>query len=107
MNQHDGNALNKGNARGDAGRRSSGSEDGRLEEKYRMEIDRLLDLRPEMVQYQREIERRLSHAGTFENRMAVLGIMMEDKLSQLKHHLDLLADKVTTWDAMASRSETH
>lgn len=78
-----------------------------MEEKYRMEIDRLLELRPEMADYQREIERRLSHAGTFENRMAVLGIMMEDKLGQLKYHLNLLADKVNSWEAKAFRRETN
>ena len=72
------------------------TEDVSMEELYQKEIDRLLEARPEMVEYQKEIQRRLSHAGSFQNRMAVLGIMMEDKLKQLQHHLTCLADQVQT-----------
>ena len=67
-----------------------------MEEFYQKEINRLLEARPEMAEYQKEIERRLSHAGSFQNRMAVLGIMMEDKLKQLQYHLTCLADQVQT-----------
>ena len=103
MNQHDSRSFNKNQDRLSEIKKPSGTEDVNMEEKYRKEIDRLLELRPEMVDYQREIERRLSHAGTFENRMAVLGIMMEDKLCQLKYHLSILAEKVNSWEAMANR----
>ena len=65
-----------------------------MEEYYQSEIDRLLEARPEMVDFQREIERRLAHAGNFQNRMAVLSIMMEDKLKQLQIHMNDLADIV-------------
>lgn len=72
------------------------TEDVSMEEMYRKEIDRLLEARPDMIEYQKEIERRLTHAGTFQNRMAVLSIMMEDKLKQLQYHLTCLADQVQT-----------
>jgi hypothetical protein len=103
MNQHDGGSFNKGQDGVGGIQKPSGTDGVKMEEKYRLEIDRLLEMRPEMVDYQKEIERRLSHAGTFENRMAVLGIMMEDKLSQLQYHLSILAEKVNAWESMNTR----
>ena len=78
----------------------TGTDPFKKEEVYRREIHRLLDMRPEMADFQKEIERRLNCAGTFQNRMAVLGIMMEVKLNELQQNLVALADKVCDWDAL-------
>lgn len=51
------------------------------------ELDRLLQERPKLKEFQEEIDRRLDNAGTFENRMAVLGIMIEAKLKDLREQL--------------------
>lgn len=56
----------------------------------RQEIDRLLKLRPEYRTFQNEIESRLNAAGRVENRLAVLGIMIEGKLKELEEQLLLL-----------------
>lgn len=54
------------------------------------ELYRLLEKRPELKEFQEEIDRRLENAGAFENRMAVLGIMIEAKLRELQHQLSNL-----------------
>ena len=54
------------------------------------ELYRLLEERPQLKEFQEEIDRRLENAGTFENRMAVLGIMIEAKLNELQHQLSNL-----------------
>ncbi|MCP4107128.1 MAG: hypothetical protein GY749_16570 [Desulfobacteraceae bacterium] len=41
------------------------------------ERDSLLERRPEMKEFQKEIDRLLAGAGSFENRMTVLEIMIE------------------------------
>ena len=54
------------------------------------EIQRLLKEHPEYGEYQAEIENRLAAAGSGQNRMAVLGFMMEAKLRELGEQLVLL-----------------
>ncbi|MBW1994168.1 MAG: hypothetical protein JRI77_06920 [Deltaproteobacteria bacterium] len=51
------------------------------------ERDALLKERPELRAFQKEIDWRLKCAGSFENRMAVLGIMMEANLKELQKQL--------------------
>ena len=41
--------------------------------------DRFLKEHPELRPFQEEIDRRLTHAGSIENRMAVLGFMMHEQ----------------------------
>jgi len=57
----------------------------------RKERDRLLEERPELKEYQKEIDRLLKNAGNLENRMAVLGLMMESKLKELGEQLSYLS----------------
>jgi hypothetical protein len=45
---------------------------------------------PEYREYQREIDRLLDKAGTMENRMAVLAMLMEGKLLELHQQLQKL-----------------
>jgi len=45
--------------------------------------DRFLAEHPELIPFQKVIERRLRGAGSIENRMTILGSMMEEKLLQL------------------------
>ena len=60
------------------------------------ERDVLLKERPELRAFQEEIDRRLKCAGSFESRMAVLGIMMEANLKelqkQMKHPFNITSD---------------
>jgi hypothetical protein len=49
-----------------------------------------LDRHPEYRQYQKEIDRLLDKAGTMENRMAVLAMLMEGKLLELHRQLQKL-----------------
>ena len=60
-----------------------------LEEAIR-ERDEFLDQNPSLINFQEEIDRRLSKAGTCENRMAVLGMMMEANMTALHNHLSYL-----------------
>ncbi len=53
----------------------------------REEQDRLLKERPSLKEFQKEIDRCLNNAGSSENRMAVLGIMMGAKLKELQEQL--------------------
>jgi hypothetical protein len=55
------------------------------------ERDRLLEEHPELREFQNEIDRRLDNAGSSENRMAVLAIMMEAKLKDLRDELSQLS----------------
>jgi len=52
-------------------------------------LARLLERRPELRPYQEEIERRLSNAGSIENRLAVLGFMMHEQLLRYDRDLSL------------------
>jgi len=60
-------------------------------ERARLERDRLLKEHPHLQAYQDEIDRMLAGAGSSENRMAVLGLMMEAKLNELQDQLSRLA----------------
>ena len=59
-------------------------------ERARRERNRLLEEHPHLRAYQDEIDRKLTGAGSTENRMAVLGLMMEAKLNELKDQLSRL-----------------
>ncbi len=61
-------------------------------EKARRERERLLRERPHLRVYQEEIDRMLAGAGSTQNRMAVLGLMMEAKLNELRDQLSNLAE---------------
>ena len=50
----------------------------------RQERDHLLEEHPELKEFQKKIDRCLDNAGGSENRMAVLGIMIEAKLKELR-----------------------
>ncbi|MBF0118825.1 MAG: hypothetical protein HQK79_08310 [Desulfobacterales bacterium] len=52
---------------------------------YQLEI--LIQNNPEKVKYQKEIERLMDGAVTFENRMAVLQLMMEANLIELQQEM--------------------
>jgi dsDNA-specific endonuclease/ATPase MutS2 len=65
----------------------------------RQDRDRLLEEHPELKEFQKKIERCLDNAGSSENRMAVLGIMIEAKLKELRDelsHLSLLMRQYKT-----------
>jgi len=57
----------------------------------RQERDRLLNEHPELKEFQKKIDRCLDNAGSSENRMAVLGIMIEAKLKDLRDELSHLS----------------
>jgi hypothetical protein len=57
----------------------------------RQERDRLLNEYPHLREFQENIDRCLDNAGSSENRMAVLGIMMEAKLKELRDELSQLS----------------
>lgn len=59
------------------------------------ERDAFLDAHPRMRTMQSEIDEMLMKAGPVENRMAVLGALMEFKLDELKGALVRLQDTVT------------
>ena len=58
----------------------------------RQERDRLLEEYPELNELQEKIDRCLDNAGSSENRMAVLAIMMEAKLKDLQDELSHLSN---------------
>lgn len=53
-------------------------------------LDRLIEQHPELKDTQEEIQDRLANAGTPDNRLAVLGIMIESKLQELQEQLSHL-----------------
>ncbi len=57
----------------------------------RKERDRLLNEHPDLKEFQKKIDRCLDNAGGSENRMAVLGIMIEAKLKDLRDELSHLS----------------
>ena len=61
-------------------------------EKARLERERLLREHPHLRAYQEEIDRMMAGAGSAENRMAVLGLMMETKLNELRDQLSRLSE---------------
>ena len=57
----------------------------------REERDRLINEYPDLREFQEKIDRCLDNAGSSENRMAVLGIMIEAKLKDLQEELTHLS----------------
>lgn len=57
----------------------------------RIERDRLLNEHPDLKEFQKKIDRCLDNAGSSENRMAVLAIMIEAKLKELRDELTHLS----------------
>jgi hypothetical protein len=57
----------------------------------RQERNRLLEEHPELKEFQKKIDRCLDNAGSYENRMAVLAIMIEAKLKELQDELSHLS----------------
>jgi len=57
----------------------------------RKERDRLLKEYPDLREFQKKIDRCLDNAGSSENRMAVLAIMIEAKLKELQDELSHLS----------------
>ena len=55
------------------------------------EQEALLEKYPHLKDFQENIDRMLMGAGNFENRMAVLGLMMEANLKELQKHLTHLS----------------
>ncbi|NNG02013.1 MAG: DUF3135 domain-containing protein [Desulfobacteraceae bacterium] len=56
--------------------------------------DRFLQQNPDLLCYQEEIDRVLNKAGGPQQRMAVLGFMMEAKLDELRRQLEKLTEIV-------------
>ena len=61
-----------------------------LGDRARDELERLLLLNPKYRTYQEEITSQLNAAGRIENRMAVIGVVLEAKLCELKTQLTAL-----------------
>lgn len=55
-------------------------------------LNAFLEANPHMQEFQKEIERRLSGAGSAHNRMVILKMMMEAKLLELRNALKGLVD---------------
>ena len=55
------------------------------------ERETLLEKYPHLKDFQKNIDRMLTGAGNFENRMAVLGFMMKANLKELQKHLTRLS----------------
>ncbi len=54
------------------------------------ELEHLLKTHPDLSGLQDEVERLLRNSGAFENRMAVLGLMIEAKLLELRNRISHL-----------------
>lgn len=61
-----------------------------LGERAREELERMLLLKPKYRDYQESITSQLNAAGRPENRMAVMGVLLEAKLHELKKELAVL-----------------
>jgi flagellar motility protein MotE (MotC chaperone) len=70
--------------------------------------DQLLKERPSLQAYQDEIDRALQNVIGYEDRMAVLGVMMEAKLQELGNSLAALQTVTRRFDAIlkAARERT-
>lgn len=58
------------------------------------ERERLLENNPRLIGLQKEIDKRMANAGNFENRMAILMIMLEAKLNELRDQMIVLQSKL-------------
>ena len=72
----------------------------------RKERDRLLEEYPDLREYQKEIDRCLDNAGSAENRMAVLAVMIEAKLRELQNELSHLSVVLHAVHKPVSHSDT-
>jgi hypothetical protein len=55
------------------------------------ERDSFLEKHPNLMGFQKEIDRRMRGTGSSQNRMAILAMMMDEKLAELRHNLISLA----------------
>lgn len=62
-----------------------------MEETAQKERDQLLKERPKLKKFQNEIDRILDNSGNSENRMSVLGILIEGRLKELQSQLSRLS----------------
>ncbi len=54
------------------------------------EREELLEQKPKLKAFQKEIDRLVKNSGNFENRMAVLGIMIGAKFEELRMQISYL-----------------
>ena len=71
------------------------------------EREELLNKRPELRKFQEKIDRIMKTAGSFEKRMAVLGIMMEANLKELQNRLTVLSSQMENWKKTIHRVSQH
>lgn len=74
----------------------------------RQQRDILLGEHPELIEFQREIDRWLDNAGNSENRMAVLAVMIEAKLKELQDellHLSSLMRQIRTPNCLPGKQK--
>ena len=62
--------------------------------------DQLLKERPSLQAYQAEIDRALQNVYGYEDRMAVLGVMMEAKLHELRNSFAALKSVTHKYDSV-------
>ena len=79
-----------------AARQISDSQLAEMGRHAQAEKERLLARFPHLVPFQQEIDRRLAAAGTTQNRLAVLGFMMEAKLGEMREQLEMLQGMATS-----------
>lgn len=61
--------------------------DFELIKKLNQEKEKLLTERPQYREYQKQIDEALEKAGSRQNRMAILGTMMRDKVAELQQKM--------------------
>ena len=71
------------------------------------EREELLDKRPELRKFQEKIDRIMENAGSFEKRMAVLGIMMKANLKELQNRLTALSNQMENWKKTINQVNQH
>ena len=58
------------------------------------ERDSFLEKHPHLKEFQKEIDRRMRGAGSFENRMAILMMMIDGKMAELRENLEELSTEL-------------
>lgn len=71
-------------------------ESNRLLQELLDKRDKYLKENPHLIPFQEEIDRLLDNAGNHDNRMAVLGIMLEGKLAELREQLMSLSSMLSS-----------
>ena len=69
-----------------------------LIEELKAKRDAMLAEKPELIPFQEELDRIMDNSGTPQNRMKVLGILMEAKLRELHDGLLKLRDSLSDED---------